>query len=98
MRNRLQSSLSLLTFFAAVSLAPAIQAGTDSPFDANLAINYQPPGARSQAMGGAFIGLADDATAAYVNPAGLVQLSNPELMTQFTSVTTGLHSHNFSVP
>lgn len=37
------------------------------------------PGARSLAFGGAFAGLADDATAAYANPAGLTQLVDPEL-------------------
>ncbi|MEM7587095.1 MAG: hypothetical protein AAF560_27145, partial [Acidobacteriota bacterium] len=30
-------------------------------------------------MGGAFVGAADDATAAYTNPAGLFQLSEPEI-------------------
>ena len=30
-------------------------------------------------MGGAFIGIADDATAASWNPAGLIQLEKPEL-------------------
>ncbi|HEV8630583.1 MAG TPA: hypothetical protein VGV61_09730, partial [Thermoanaerobaculia bacterium] len=37
------------------------------------------PGARSLAFGGAFAALADDATAAYANPAGLVQLTRPEI-------------------
>ena len=37
------------------------------------------PGARSLGLGGAFVALADDATAAYANPAGLVQLARPEL-------------------
>ena len=36
--------------------------------------NLTTPGARSLAMGGAFVGLADDATAAYTNPAGLTNL------------------------
>ncbi len=36
-------------------------------------------GARAIGMGGAFIGIADDATAASWNPAGLIQLENPEL-------------------
>ncbi len=35
-------------------------------------------GARPLAMGGAFIGLADDANATYWNPAGLALLSKPE--------------------
>lgn len=37
------------------------------------------PGARSLGLGGAFVALADDATAAYANPAGLVQLVRPEI-------------------
>jgi len=36
-------------------------------------------GARANGMGGAFIGIADDATAASWNPAGLIQLETPEL-------------------
>jgi len=39
-------------------------------------------GARALAMGGAFIGLADDATASKFNPAGLWQLRRPELALQ----------------
>jgi hypothetical protein len=37
------------------------------------------PGARSIALGGAFAAIADDATAAFANPAGLVQILRPEL-------------------
>lgn len=36
------------------------------------------PGARSLGFGGAFAARADDATAAYANPAGLVKLVDPE--------------------
>ncbi len=36
-------------------------------------------GARAAGMGGAFIGMADDATAASWNPAGLIQLELPEV-------------------
>jgi photosystem II stability/assembly factor-like uncharacterized protein/long-subunit fatty acid transport protein len=36
-------------------------------------------GARAVGMGGAFIGIADDATAASWNPGGLIQLERPEL-------------------
>jgi long-subunit fatty acid transport protein len=36
-------------------------------------------GARALGMGGAFIGVADDATAASWNPAGLIQLETPEM-------------------
>ena len=40
--------------------------------------SFSNPGARSMALGGAFAALADDATAAFANPAGLVQLDEPE--------------------
>jgi len=42
-------------------------------------LNFSDPGARSMGLGGAFVGLADDATAAFANPAGLVQLLKPEV-------------------
>jgi hypothetical protein len=37
-------------------------------------------GARPAAMGGAFVALADDATALYWNPAGIVQVDQPHLV------------------
>jgi long-chain fatty acid transport protein len=47
--------------------------------------NFAPPGARSLGMGAAFIGLADDATAAESNPAGLTILTKPEISGHFRS-------------
>jgi len=44
-----------------------------------LQFSFSNPGARSMGFGGAFIGLADDATAAFANPAGLVQLVRAEV-------------------
>jgi long-chain fatty acid transport protein len=41
--------------------------------------NFNNPGARSLGMGGAFVAVADDATAVIANPAGLVILQRPEL-------------------
>jgi hypothetical protein len=37
------------------------------------------PGARSLGLGGAFAAVADDATAAWANPSGLMQLARPEI-------------------
>jgi len=49
----------------------------------NVGISSSPnpvgSGARAVGMGGAFIGVADDATAASWNPAGLMQLDKPEV-------------------
>lgn len=44
-----------------------------------LQFSLSNPGARSMGFGGAFVALADDATAAFANPAGLVQLVEPEV-------------------
>lgn len=43
-----------------------------------LQLSFSDPGARSMGFGGAFVALADDATAAFSNPAGLTQLIRPE--------------------
>lgn len=45
-------------------------------------------GARALAMGGAFVGLADDVSTTYWNPAGLVQLPNKAGQTDFTWMHT----------
>jgi len=50
--------------------------GTAPPI---VQFSFSNPGARSLGFGGAFVALADDATAAFANPAGLVQLSRPEV-------------------
>ena len=44
-----------------------------------LEFSFSNPGARSVGFGGAFVALADDATAAFANPAGLVQIARPEI-------------------
>lgn len=49
--------------------------------------NFITPGARAPAMGSAFIGLADDATAVESNPAGLTQLLDPEVSAEFKYIT-----------
>ena len=58
--------------------APAF-AITDEEGNASIQFAFVPPGARSLGMGGAFVGRADDATAAYTNPAGLTQLQAFEI-------------------
>lgn len=44
----------------------------------SIPFQFFPPGARSLGMGATFVGVADDATAAASNPAGLVILTKPE--------------------
>jgi len=44
-----------------------------------LQFDFLNPGARSLAIGGAFVALADDATAGFANPAGLMELNRMQL-------------------
>jgi len=55
--------------------AGSLQAQTNDDINSGLQFNFSTPGARSLGMGGAFLGVADDATAAYANPAGLTNLT-----------------------
>ena len=68
----------------AILLAAAGASAQDSPLSMPRPSNtvhysFSNPGARSLGMGGAFVALADDATAAFSNPSGLVQLTKPEV-------------------
>lgn len=81
---------------AAIAIALAfgnttVQALTDEEGTSAIQFNFNNPGARSRAMGGAFLALADDATAAYTNPAGLPQLSRREMSFEWRQT-------NFSTP
>jgi long-subunit fatty acid transport protein len=73
-------SIRLRLAIAIALLSPtASYAVTDDEGTSGIQFNFANPGARSLSMGGAFVALADDATAAYANPAGLTQLSRREL-------------------
>ena len=76
--NRTLFCTIMLAFLLALeaSAQPNVDTASAS-FQVNL--NLSSPGARSLALGGAFVGLADDATAAFANPAGLTNLSRPEI-------------------
>lgn len=52
--------------------------GLESTFAQEANFNFIGSGARARGMGGAFIGVADDATAISWNPAGLATLERPE--------------------
>lgn len=57
-----------------------------------MAIDVSP---RSQAMGGAFIALANDVSAAYHNPAGLVQIQSTQVGIMHTWQFTDLISYDY---
>lgn len=60
---------------------------TNEDIYAQFQFNFITPGARATAMGGAFIGLADDATAAATNPAGLTALQEPEVSAEYKYIS-----------
>lgn len=62
-----------------LSLPPFSYAQGDFPLEIGTSINPVGSGARAMGQGNAFIAVADDATAASWNPAGLLQLENPEI-------------------
>jgi long-chain fatty acid transport protein len=53
-------------------------AQSSAEVNAGIQFNFLNPGASHLGMGGAFIGGADDATAAYANPAGVINILRPE--------------------
>lgn len=69
----------LLFSMLVVASAGMAAAQTDDDSNGGVQFNFSTPGARSLAMGSSFLGSVDDATAAYSNPAGLVQLSEVEV-------------------
>ena len=62
--------ISVMAFLLSLACAP-LWAQTAIESNAGVQFDFVNPGARSLAMGGAFVALADDATAAFTNPAGL---------------------------
>src|SRR5258705_13873106 len=93
----MRKSLLLITLCVIVAL-PAAAQNTDIESLSGLQFNFGNPGARSLGMGGAFIGLADDASAAEANPAGLTILRKPEFsiegrnyLEQQIMTTTGVY-------
>jgi long-subunit fatty acid transport protein len=65
--------------FALIVLMQAGNVAFAQQFEFSSSLNPVGSGARATGMGGAFIGVADDATAASWNPAGLIQLERPEV-------------------
>jgi hypothetical protein len=64
-------------FLAALVVGGSAAAQEEAP--PVVEFSFSNPGARSMGFGGAFVALADDATAAFANPAGLVNLVEPEV-------------------
>lgn len=65
---------------AVCALSPsAALAQSTAGINAGIQFDFALPGARSVGMAGAFVAIADDATASQANPAGLTTLTRPEV-------------------
>jgi len=76
-------------FLLGVVLSLPAAAQTNEEVFQQFQWNFSTPGARANAMGRAFIGSADDASAAITNPAGLMALTRPQVYAEVKS--TGLY-------
>ena len=82
MNGRAEQARVRRTFALAVCLALAAgsaRAQSGQTAQIPLQFDFLDPGARSLGMGSAFVAVADDATAAFTNPAGLTFLVKPEV-------------------
>ena len=80
MRRLLGCLLLAVTMFVPGAPGPGFAQGlVNSETFSGFQFNFNNPGARALGMGGAFVAVADDATAVVANPAGLVILQRPEI-------------------
>ena len=89
----MRRQIEALSIVLLVSSGPAL-ALTDEEVFRDFRFNMINPGARSLALGGAFISLADDATAAQANPAGLSYLLKREYFIELRGVDNGSRVSN----
>lgn len=84
-----RATASALLAFLAIPSAVSAQGRARSPTVLFAPTgNFQNPGARPFGLGGAFIALADDASAAELNPAGLTQLRRAEVSAEYRRLET----------
>ncbi|MCG3155738.1 MAG: hypothetical protein DKINENOH_02346 [bacterium] len=89
----------ILVLLSLVMLSGAARSQTSRPRLADFAFTQFrlvpiQPASRPASLGGAFIAIADDATAAAINPAGISFLSTPEIS---LSHSAGWHTTDFAV-
>jgi long-subunit fatty acid transport protein len=78
MRTALKSA-PLVGQIIGLLLMPVAVASAQTSLQVPVQFDFLNPGARSMSLGSAFVALADDATAAFTNPAGLDRLVKPEI-------------------
>jgi len=87
MVRRRRQILRVVTALTIAFLSPGLpRALTDEETFREFRFNFVNPGARALGMGGAFAAVADDATAAQANPAGLQYVLTPEFFLEYRSI------------
>jgi long-subunit fatty acid transport protein len=94
--SRKYPTYALALWIATSCLAAAGLAQTNMENFAQFRFNFNNPGARATGIGGAFMSIADDATASEANPAGLTALLRPELSLEAKGIQFITHVGNFS--
>lgn len=83
----------IVAALAALLSLPVLGQNTDIEALSGLQFDFANPGARALGMGGAFVAIADDASAAEANPAGLTVLRRPEVSLEFRRTTISQFFH-----
>jgi len=94
--SRISLTFALALWVASCVLLPAGWAQTNTENFAQFRFNFNNPGARATGIGGAFMSIADDATASEANPAGLTTLLRPEISLEGKAIQFITHVDNFS--
>jgi long-chain fatty acid transport protein len=92
----LPTTLAIVLCLAAALPMFRATAQTNTENFAQFRFNFNNPGARAAGIGGAFISIADDATAAESNPAGLTTLIRPEISFETKGIQFKQKIANFS--
>ena len=101
----MKSSICTVFFCALLAILPSTSVFAQGAGDrelpppsglSSIPFRFGPPGARSLGLGGAFIALADDATASEANPAGLTLLFRPEVSIHGRTGSTRLETFDLS--
>ena len=96
MRLTIRNLAMCVAALAAAAFLPRGYAQTNTENFAQFRFNFNNPGARATGIGGAFMSIADDATASEANPAGLTTLLRPELSVEGKAIQFITHVDNFS--
>ena len=79
----LRTPVLALCFLAWAGNARAL---TDEEIFREFAFNFVSPGARALGLGGAFVAVADDVTAAQANPAGMASFPAPKFLVEYGAI------------